>query len=97
MNTVLEWVKNHQVLAGIVAVGFLLRIWGMFWGLPFPDPFEGRIIRGAVLFPGHIFTNIDFTYPTFFHYFLGIIPLPLLLFFDTHGLSEPGLLGGNLL
>jgi len=98
-DRMMEWVKTHQVLAGIVAVGFLLRIWGLFWGLPFLDSFEGRyhpdegrIIRGAVLFPEHIFTNKDFIYPTFFHYFLGIITLPLRLFFDTQGLSEPGLL-----
>ena len=97
-----ELFKEHQALAAILVIGFLLRISGIFWGIPFPDPFEGDyhpdervIIKGAVEFPGHILTNIKFYYPTFFHYFLGIITFPLRMFFDDFGVPKHGELGSN--
>jgi len=100
---ILKVLKEHQMLAAILGIGFLLRISGIFWGIPFPDPFEGDyhpdewiIITGAVEFPGHILTNLHLVYPTFFHYFLGIITLPLRLFFAEFGLSEAGVMGSSV-
>ena len=62
--------KEHKMLAAILGIGFLLRISGIFWGIPFPDalegryhPDEGQIIQGAIGFPGHILTNLQFYYP----------------------------------
>jgi hypothetical protein len=66
-------------------VGFTFRLSGIFWGLPlvkymgFYHPDESKIIDGAYEFPGHIITNLDFRYPTAFHYTLGILSLPLRL------------------
>jgi len=95
--------KEHQMLAAILGVGFLLRISGILWGIPFPDPLEGiyhpdepNIITGAVEFPGHILTNQNFVYPTFFSYFLGFITFPLRLFFDAFDVPGPGGMGSNL-
>ena len=97
-----ESVKNPRTLAAIVVTGFLLRLSGIFWGTPFPNPLEGdynpdevRIIRGAVEFPRHILDNLTFFYPTFFHYFLGIITFPLREFFEEFGLPESGFSGST--
>lgn len=99
---IISIVREHQILAAILGVGFLLRVSGIFWGVPFPDAFEGKyhpdegqIIQGAVEFPGHVLTNTYFVYPTFFHYFLGVITLPLRIFFDEFGVPGPGEIGSN--
>jgi len=39
---IMKVLKEHQMLAAILGIGFLLRISGIFWGIPFPDAFEGR-------------------------------------------------------
>jgi len=99
---IMKVLKEHRMLAAILGIGFLLRLSGIFWGIPLLDPFEGDyhpdewvIITGAVGFPGHILTNLYLVYPTFFSYFLGIITLPLRVFFDSFGLPEPGIMGSN--
>ncbi len=99
---IMKVLKEHQMLAAILGIGFLLRIWGILWGIPFPDPLEGiyhpdepKIIKGAVEFPGHILTNQNFIYPTFFSYFLGFITFPLRLFFDGFNVPGPGGIGSN--
>ena len=81
---VLETTKKHSILAGILVVGFLLRMSGVLWGTPFLGPFEGyyhpdewNIVQGAIKFPHHVVENLRFVYPTFFHYFLGILTFPL--------------------
>lgn len=91
--------KKHPILILILLVGFLLRITGITWGLPFPDPLGGtyqgtyhpdepHIIWSAVNFPGDTLTNKDLTYPTFFAYSLGIITLPLRFFLDKLGVPR---------
>ena len=95
LNRTLIFCKEHPKLLMILVMGFLLRITGLFSGIPFPDPLEGIlhpdeivIIKSAVRFPLHIVTNLEFNYPTFFGYFLGIITLPLRVVFDYFNLSE---------
>ncbi len=89
----IEWSKEHPVLVGILLIGFLLRIVGIFWGTPFLDPLEihyhpdeGAVIQGAVQFPEHIFSNHNLIYPTFFSYSLGILTFPIRLFVADFGL-----------
>lgn len=102
VDGVITLISEHRILAAILGVGFLIRISGIFWGIPFPDPLEGDyhpderiVIRGAIEFPEHILTNVKFYYPTFFHYFLGIITFPLRLFFVDISVPEPGELGSS--
>jgi len=97
---IIHLVQAHPALAGILALGFLLRISGIFWGIPIPDSFEGKyhpdegkIIRGAVQFPNHILENLRFVWPTFFHYFLGILTFPLRIFFAEFGSPTPNTIG----
>ena len=99
---VLESVKQHPVLAGILVMGFLLRISGVFWGTPFFGPFEGyyhpdewNIIQGAIQFPNHAVDNLRFVYPTFFHYFLGILTFPLRIFFEDFSSPTLDTVGSN--
>lgn len=74
----------RRLLPIIIVIAFLLRIPGIFWGLPIIDkyahlyhPDEPKIIRGAMAFPEDIFENKDLRYPTGLHYFIGTIVLPL--------------------
>ncbi|WP_406657580.1 glycosyltransferase family 39 protein [Methanolobus sp. ZRKC2] len=69
------------ILVAIVA--FVLRIWGITWGIPIGDysnyyhPDEGKIVNGVFTFPDHIQSNTDLRYPTFYHYSLGILWYPI--------------------
>ena len=76
--------EPRRLLSIIIVIAFLLRIPGIFWGLPIIDkyahlyhPDEPKIIRGAMAFPEDIFENEDLRYPTALHYFVGTIVLPL--------------------
>jgi hypothetical protein len=77
--------KENRLLSLILLVGLVIRLSGIFWGLPyikymrFYHPDESKIIDGAYEFPVHILTNLDLRYPTAFHYTLGILSLPLRL------------------
>jgi len=77
--------KETRLLLLIIFVSLVLRLSGVFWGLPyikymrFYHPDESKIIDGAYEFPVHILTNLDLRYPTAFHYSLGILSLPLRL------------------
>ena len=99
MNTlvspIFKFFKSEKILLAILIIGFLLRLIGIFWGVPFPDPLEGtyhpdepKIITGAVKFPFHILNNENLYYPTFFPYFLATITLPLRLPFYIFNLSD---------
>lgn len=97
-----QLVKEHRALTGILVVGFLLRISGVFWGTPFLGPFEGyyhpdewNIVQGAIKFPQHVIDNHWLVYPTFFHYFLGILTFPLRLFFDDFSFPSPETVGST--
>lgn len=77
-----------KTLLAVLVVGFALRLAGIFWGTPLLDPLadfyhpdEGKIVNGAVGFPQHIMTNVQFTYTTFYPYLIGILSLPLRLIF----------------
>ena len=77
--------RENFFLLLLLFVGFFFRLSGIIWGLPlvkymgFYHPDESKIIDGAYEFPSHILTNLDFRYPTAFHYILGIISLPIKL------------------
>jgi hypothetical protein len=77
--------RENRLLLLILLVGFVFRLSGIFWGLPyikymrFYHPDESKIIDGAYEFPAHILTNLDLRYPTAFHYSLGILSFPLRL------------------
>lgn len=78
------WSKPKRTLQIIFAVAILLRVPGIFWGLPIIDkyaviyhPDEPKIIRRAMAFPEDVFENKDLRYPTGLHYLVGTIVLPL--------------------
>jgi hypothetical protein len=85
----IDFVRSSKKLKSItlvliLALGFIFRFLGIFWGLPLFNPYEKnyhpdepKIIEGAENFPEHISINTDFRYPTLCHYLLGILALPL--------------------
>ena len=86
---------SRKLLISILLLAAILRIQGIFWGIPVFDPLvhsyhpdEPKIIRGAYLFPRDILTNTDFRYPTFYHYFLGALSFPLKSTFENSGWSS---------
>lgn len=85
---------SKNLLIGILLLAAILRFQGIFWGIPVFDPLvhgyhpdEPKIIRGAYSFPHHLITNTDFRYPTFYHYFLGTLSIPVKLIFKINGWS----------
>jgi Dolichyl-phosphate-mannose-protein mannosyltransferase len=90
-------VKNslsQKLLISILLIAAILRFQGIFWGIPIFDPLvhsyhpdEPKIIEGAYSFPRHILTNTDLRYPTFYHYFLGTLSIPVKLVFRIKGWS----------
>jgi len=75
----------------ILFFGFVLRLSGIFWGIPLLDnleniyhPDEPKIIKGAVSFPKHVIKNTDLRYPTFYHYFLGLVCRPFRFLFKSY-------------
>lgn len=83
-----------KLLILILLIAAFLRTQGIFWGIPIFDPLvhsyhpdELKIIYAANSFPGHIFTNTDFRYPTFYHNFIGILSLPFKLIFKLNNSS----------
>lgn len=92
MKSFIQISKDEKLLLWLLlVVGFALRVAGITWGIPVLDPLEGfyhpdesKIIRGAFLFPAHIYANTDLRYPTFLHYFIGIATYPLRTFDSAH-------------
>jgi len=75
----------------ILFFGFVLRLSGIFWGIPLLDnlektyhPDEPKIIKGAAKFPEHVLRNTDLRYPTFYHYFLGLVCRPFRFLFKSY-------------
>ena len=88
----IQWLLSSKLLAGIVVVGFLMRLSGIFWGMPLFDPYaqpyhpdEPKIIGGAYNFPGDIITRTDLRYPTACHYTLGLLVWPVKEMMTQHG------------
>lgn len=86
--------QTKKLLIWIMLFAFFLRVQGLFWGIPIFDPLvhsyhpdELKIIYAAHSFPDDIFTNTDFRYPTFFHYFIGMLSLLLKLIFKLNNWS----------
>jgi len=71
------------LIGSILLVAFALRASCITWGLPLNDytgyyhPDEGKIVRGAMNFPVDILHRQDLRYPTFFHYAIGTLTLPV--------------------
>ena len=83
---------TRRWLAGLLLVGFLMRLSGILWGIPLIDagyyhPDEPKVIRGACSFPRDVVERTDLRYPTFCHYSLGTLVLPLRAFFAVTGHS----------
>lgn len=84
--------SSKKLLISILLLSAILRFQGIFWGIPIFDPLvhgyhpdEPKIIEGAYSFPRHILTNTDLRYPTFYHYFLGTLSIPVKLVFKIKG------------
>jgi len=71
------------VLWCVLLAGFALRVSCITWGLPLDEytgyyhPDEGKIVRGAMDFPADILHRQDLRYPTFYHYAIGTLTLPV--------------------
>lgn len=91
----LDTIKNSsskKLLISILFFAAILRFQGIFWGIPIFDPLvhgyhpdEPKIIEGAYSFPRHLLTNTDLRYPTFYHYFLGTLSIPVKVVFKIEG------------
>ncbi len=80
-----------DLMIGILLLAAILRFQGIFWGIPTFDPLvhgyhpdEPKIIQGAYSFPHHLLTNTDLRFPTFYHYFLGTLSIPVKLIFKVN-------------
>lgn len=85
---------TSKLLIGILLLAAVLRFQGIFGGIPIFDPMvhsyhpdEPKIIQGAIEFPHHIITNNDLRYPTFYHYLLGTLSIPVKLLSKIEGWS----------
>jgi 4-amino-4-deoxy-L-arabinose transferase-like glycosyltransferase len=84
--------SSKKLLISILFLGAILRFQGICWGIPIFDPLvhgyhpdEPKIIEGAYSFPRHVLTNTDLRYPTFYHYFLGTLSIPVKVVFKIEG------------
>jgi len=50
-------------------------------------PDEPKVTSAAFLYPGHVLTNTNFRYPTFYPYFLGTLSIPVKFFFKIKAWS----------
>ena len=63
--------KPKAIIGCVMILGVLLRIWGLYWGLPFGyNPDENRILLITINFFTGDFNPHHFIYPTFFMYIL---------------------------
>src|ERR1700757_4116462 len=92
----LDIVKNSsskKLLISILFLATILRFQGIFWGIPIFDPLvhgyhpdEPKVTEAASSFPRHLLTNTNFSYPTFYPYFLGTLLIPIKLIFKANEL-----------
>jgi hypothetical protein len=74
-------VGPHVLMLLLVALA--LRLVSITWGLPLDEyttyyhPDEKKIVSGAMDFPTDILERQDLRYPTFYHYAIGTLTLPL--------------------
>jgi hypothetical protein len=67
----------------LLFVALALRLLSITWGLPLDEfttyyhPDERKIVVGAMDFPTDILDRQDLRYPTFYHYAIGTLTLPL--------------------
>ena len=73
--------REHKILFVILLGAFLLRLPSITWGIPFFNDFatiydgdEPKLIMAALKFPPLLSVM---PHPTFYHYFLGLVSLPL--------------------
>jgi len=79
---------QRAILAGILLLGFCLRVFNIDWGVPVFDELAGRyhpdewkISVAAIQFPQFIWSNTDFRYPTFFHLLNAVLFQPFRVIF----------------
>jgi len=75
--------KLDKILLGMLIIGALLRLSGLFWGIPLFSQYTGsyhpderKVILAALWFTDHVFTNQDLGWPTALHYTIGVLSVP---------------------
>jgi hypothetical protein len=75
------FLNKHKFFFIVLLLAFLLRIPAGYWGISFFNPHqkifhpdEPKTVIAACKFPPHL--NVS-AHPTFYHYFLGILSLPI--------------------
>jgi hypothetical protein len=75
--------KLDKILLGMLIIGALFRLSGIFWGIPLFSQYTGnyhpdepKVIMAALWFTDHVFTNQDLGWPTGLHYTLGVLSVP---------------------
>lgn len=83
--------RPRVILLAILSVGFLLRISGILWGIPFPDsdvgwyhPDEPYIFNAVIWAMGIITATEALNYPTFFPHLIILLTFPLRLYLDSY-------------